>query len=111
MTTQEERRFGAAETAPMASQSSSSDDATTCIFDLFIDLPHPSASPTCQRAKIIEPPGRVHPDISELYDPSNMSRIPKFAFPDYDESIDSGMYETIIFTIFPVRFRSHRKVF
>ncbi len=70
------------------SQNRSSSPVTTCIFDIFFDIPHPSASALCERAKIIEPPGRVHPDISELYDPSNISRIPKFAFPDYEESTD-----------------------
>mmetsp|Transcript_11612 Transcript_11612/g.17596 ORF Transcript_11612/g.17596 Transcript_11612/m.17596 type:complete len:1079 (+) Transcript_11612:370-3606(+) len=74
--------------APASSSSSTSTDVTTCVFDIFFDIPHPAASPTCERAKIIEPPGRIHPGISELYDPSNVSRIPKFAFPDYDEQTD-----------------------
>lgn len=63
--------------------------STTCVFDLFFDIPHPAATALCERAKIIEPPGRVHPDIVELYDPSNISRIPKFAFPDFDENTDA----------------------
>jgi len=60
----------------------------TCIFDLLFDIPHPAASPLCERAKIIEPPGNIHPDVMEIYDPQNISRIPKFAFPDYDEEAD-----------------------
>lgn len=71
------------------SQLPPSSEITTCIFDLFFDIPHPCASALCERAKIIEPPGSVYPDIAELYDPSNISRIPKFAFPDYDEPSDS----------------------
>ena len=77
---------------PPYNSSSSAETSTTCIYDLFFDVPHPSASPTCERAKIIEPPGRTHPVISELYDPSNISRIAMFAFPDYDEHLDSGMF-------------------
>ena len=73
--------------------SCSSHEYTTCVFDLFFDIPHPAASPaSCERAKIIEPPGRIHPDIIELYHPDNISKIPKFAFPDFDEKKDYGKF-------------------
>ncbi len=71
--------------------SNSSHESTTCAFDLFFDIPHPAASPaSCERAKVIEPPGRIHPDVSELYHPNNISKIPRFAFPDFDEQKDYG---------------------
>ncbi len=63
----------------------------TYVFDFFVDLPHPAASFKNERAKIIQPPGELHPGIVELLDPSKLSRIAIFAFPDYEIDKDSGM--------------------
>jgi len=64
---------------------------TACVFDFFIDLPHPAASSKNERAKIIDPPGECHPGVVELFDPSKLSRIAMFAFPDYDAEHDKGV--------------------
>ncbi len=70
-------------------------ESSTCVFDLFFDIPHPAASSaSCERAKIIEPPGKIHPDVCELYHPSKISKIPKFAFPDFDENNYNGKFIT-----------------
>ncbi len=57
----------------------------TCIFDLYLDLPHPAAS-TTDRAKIIDPPVTISPQLTtEMYNPENISRLSRLAFPEYDE--------------------------
>jgi hypothetical protein len=63
---------------------------TTCVFDLFIDIPHPAASLQNERAHIIEPPGQCHPGVLELFDSASISRIAMFSFPDYDAEKDNG---------------------
>lgn len=65
----------------------------TYVFDFFVDLPHPAASFKNERAKIIQPPGELHPGIAELLDPSKLSRIAIFAFPDYEIEKDPGMFK------------------
>ena len=64
---------------------------TACVFDFFVDLPHPAASSKNERAKIIDPPGECHPGVVELFDSKNLSRIAMFAFPDYDAEKDKGV--------------------
>ena len=64
---------------------------TACVFDFFVDLPHPAASSKNERAKIIDPPGGCHPGVVELFDSKNLSRIAMFAFPDYDAEKDKGV--------------------
>jgi len=59
-----------------------------CVFDFFVDLPHPAASSKNERARIIEPPGECHPGVAELFDPAKLSRIAMFAFPDYNPESD-----------------------
>jgi len=66
-----------------------------CVFDFFVDLPHPAASSKNERARIIEPPGECHPGVAELFDPAKLSRIAMFAFPDYNPESDKGMFWTI----------------
>jgi len=62
----------------------------TCVFDLFLDLPHPAASAR-DRAKIINPPATdTSFSCSEMCNPDNLTRLAKFAFPDYDESDDQS---------------------
>ena len=65
----------------------------TCIFDLFFDLPHPAASVT-DRAKIIDPPVTISPLLMrEMYDADNITRLSRFAFPEYDESSPEAAQE------------------
>lgn len=65
----------------------------TCIFDLFLDLPHPAAS-TTDRAKIVDPPVTIMQSLaSEMYNPENIARMSKFAFPEYDASSDSAFQQ------------------
>ena len=57
-----------------------------CVFDLFLDIPHPVASPSKERAEIIGPPTseKPRPEIAALYEPRSILQIERFAFPDYD---------------------------
>ena len=61
------------------------------LYDLFFDLPHPAASPSCEQARIFGPPpslvNAVGSVIQELYDPSNVARVARFAFPDHDDQL------------------------
>ena len=56
------------------------------VFDLFFDVPHPAASKDSEPARMIEPPD-VHSQVilSELYEPSAISRLARFAFPEHDD--------------------------
>jgi hypothetical protein len=73
---------------------------TTCVFDLFIDIPHPAASLINERAQIIEPPGNSpHPEVLELFDSSSISRIAMFSFPDYDAEKDSTAGESVYYAM------------
>ena len=57
------------------------------LYDLFLDLPHPCASSSCPKPFIIESPLQASGEIAnELY--KNLLQIVRFAFPDYDETID-----------------------
>jgi len=59
-----------------------------CVFDFFLDIPHPGASKKNERARIIEPPGIPNPGVAEINEAENISRIAMFAFPDYDGDED-----------------------
>ena len=62
-----------------------------CIYDLFLDLPHPAASSNDQRSRIIDPPVTICSLLSrEMYTPENIARISKFAFPEFDETHNSS---------------------
>jgi len=77
------------------------------LYDLFFDLPHPAASPGCPRARVIDSPSvlsatGVHDAsaeatdaaaravMDELFDPSNISRIARFAFPEHDDELHAA---------------------
>jgi hypothetical protein len=61
-----------------------------CVYDLFLDLPHPSASANGERTLIIDPPVTVCPVLSqEMYNPENIARLSKFTFPEHDEMTDA----------------------
>jgi hypothetical protein len=56
------------------------------VFDLWFDLPHPGASKDADRARMVEPPEVSNPGVlAELYDPSAVSRLARFAFPEHDD--------------------------
>jgi len=58
----------------------------TCAYDLYLDLPHPAAT-TRDRARIVDPPVTISQSLyDEMYDPDNVLRLSRFAFPGYDES-------------------------
>ena len=58
----------------------------TCAYDLYLDLPHPAATAR-DRARIVDPPVTVSQSLyDEMYDPDNVLRLSKFAFPEYDEA-------------------------
>lgn len=62
----------------------SKDRPPSCVFDLFFDLPHPAAFST-DKALVIDPPVTLSQLLSEeMYSPDNISRISRFAFPEYD---------------------------
>ena len=80
---------------PPLSTSSSSDNNNkqlpTCIFDLFLDLPHPAAS-TTDRAQLIDPPITISSRLqTEMYNPDNITRLSKLAFPEYDIDVESDV--------------------
>ena len=55
------------------------------LYDLFLDLPHPAAVNSCPPAKITGCPIN-NPEIEkELSD--NISRISRFAFPEFDDTL------------------------
>eukprot|EP00986_Skeletonema_menzelii_P010410 scaffold5067_cov161-Skeletonema_menzelii.AAC.22 len=59
------------------------DRPPVCVYDLFFDLPHPIAT---EKTRIIDPPVTLSPILSEeMYKPDNISRLARFAFPEYDE--------------------------
>ena len=55
-------------------------------FDLFIDVPHPAASPHCPPSYIIgTPTAEGHHDSIEEELSKSMPQIARFAFPEYDQ--------------------------
>jgi hypothetical protein len=56
------------------------------LYDLFLNLPHPSAAASCPPAYISGSPGN-NPEIEKELSAS-ISRISQFAFPEYDDSVD-----------------------
>ncbi len=67
---------------PQEPFSSSIDRPPVCVYDLFFDLPHPTAT---EKTRIIDPPVRLSPILSEeMYKPDSISRLARFAFPEYD---------------------------
>jgi len=56
------------------------------VFDVFFDLPHPAASDNADRARMIEPPEVTNPEIlAEVYEPSAIAKLARFAFPEHDD--------------------------
>ena len=61
------------------------DRPPVCIYDLFFDVPHPSA--ISDKARVIDAPVTLSTTLSEdMCKPDNISRISRFAFPEYEVS-------------------------
>ena len=77
------------------------DVSKTChVFDLFLDIPHPAASSSKERAEIVAPPvpeEKLRPEISSLYEPRSILQIERFAFPDFDS--ETGETYFPLFTV------------
>lgn len=72
---------------PPTSKDTKSHHLPFCIYDLFLDLPHPSAAAIGERTLIIDPPVSVSPIIAtEIYNPDTIARISKFVFPEYEDN-------------------------
>lgn len=61
-------------------------------YEIFFDLPHPSASSNEIGHRIIQPVDSDHRqrnflDTSELFEPDNISKITRFAFPEHDDRL------------------------
>jgi hypothetical protein len=54
------------------------------LFDLFLDLPHPAGTTSCPPPFILPAPGTTPETEKELS--ANLSRIARFAFPEYDDA-------------------------
>jgi hypothetical protein len=57
------------------------------LYDLFLDLPHPSAAASCPPPFVLANPANIPEVEKELS--ANMSRIARFAFPEFDDSMAS----------------------
>jgi hypothetical protein len=66
-----------------------------CIYDLFLDLPHPDSSSRGgggdATARIIDPPMIISPALhAEMLTPENLARLTRLAYPDHDDRWSSG---------------------
>lgn len=59
------------------------------LYDLFLDLPHPAAASSCPPAFSSGCPSN-NPEIEKEIS-SSMSRISRFAFPEFDDSISHSI--------------------
>jgi hypothetical protein len=55
------------------------------LFDLFLDLPHPAASSACPPPFVMGAPSSTPEMEQELA--AQLSRIARFAFPEFDDAI------------------------
>lgn len=55
------------------------------LYDLFLDLPHPAASSSCPPPFVLGAPTNSPEMEKELS--ANLSRIARFAFPEFDDAI------------------------
>lgn len=59
------------------------------LYDLFLDLPHPSASLSCPKPFLIPSP-IANNGVSENEIEAILPQIARFAFPEYDETAPSS---------------------
>lgn len=71
--------------APQQQQQPPQTKAPWPLFDLFLDVPHPAASPSCPRAFIIGAPADGNNASIEQELSKSMPQIGRFAFPEYDQ--------------------------
>lgn len=58
------------------------------LYDLFLDLPHPAASPSCPPPSVIASPSRSEDEVQkELGTSESIGRIARFAFPEFDDQL------------------------
>jgi len=57
------------------------------LYDLFLDLPHPAASPSCPPPVVIGSPSSDKSVSQELGTPESIGRIARFAFPEFDDQL------------------------
>jgi hypothetical protein len=59
------------------------------VYDLFLDLPHPAASPSCPGPFVVGSPSAVAAqDVQkELGQADIIGRIARFAFPEFDDQL------------------------
>eukprot|EP00980_Cylindrotheca_fusiformis_P018499 scaffold6124_cov122-Cylindrotheca_fusiformis.AAC.18 len=60
-------------------------DPSPPLFDLFLDLPHPAGTSSCPPPFTLPAPGTTPEMEQELS--ASISRIARFAFPEYDDAI------------------------
>jgi hypothetical protein len=59
------------------------------LYDLFLDLPHPAASSSCPPPFMLGAPSNT-PDMDKELS-SNITRIARFAFPEFDDAMSQGL--------------------
>lgn len=59
------------------------------LFDLYLDLPHPAAAKSSPPPMIYGAPS-TSPEMEQELN-SNLSRIGRFAFPEFDDAISQGI--------------------
>lgn len=63
--------------------------AAVPLYDLFLDLPHPAAAAACPPPVVIGAPSNTPEMEKELS--SSVSRIARFAFPEFDDAAAQGV--------------------
>jgi hypothetical protein len=58
------------------------------LFDLFLDVPHPAASPSCPGPFVVGPPAPSNSLEQELAETNSIARIQRFCFPEFDDAVD-----------------------
>ena len=59
------------------------------LFDQFLDLPHPAATSNCPPPFALSAPGTTPEMEKELA--SNLSRVARFAFPEFDDAMATSV--------------------
>ena len=70
----------------MATPQASQPGQALPLYDLFLDLPHPAAAASCPPPFVLPSPLPNPGMEQELSAPDNLSRIARFAFPEFDDA-------------------------
>ena len=73
-------------TAPTSTSKTSGGGASWPLYDMFLDIPHPAASPQCPGPFVIPTPPNAPNSLETTEIQSVLPQIARFAFPDYDEA-------------------------